>query len=82
MFGIGMPELLVIMVVALVVLGPRRLPELARQLGKAMGEFRRQSNEIIDDFQTQMRLDEDAARNATKTAAGPRDAKTPPTTDG
>jgi Tat protein translocase TatB subunit len=43
MFGIGMPELLVIFVVALVVLGPKRLPEVARTLGKAMAEFRRQS---------------------------------------
>lgn len=82
MFGIGMPELLVIMVVALVVLGPKRLPELARQLGKAMSEFRRQSNEIVEDFQTQMRLEEDAARRAKKTAAAPRDDKAAPTSDG
>jgi Tat protein translocase TatB subunit len=64
MFGIGMPELLVIFVVALVVLGPKRLPELARTLGKAMAEFRRQSTDIIDEFQNQMRVEDDAARRA------------------
>jgi sec-independent protein translocase protein TatA len=45
-FGVGMPELLVILVVALIVLGPKRLPEIARSLGKGMAEFRKASTEF------------------------------------
>jgi Tat protein translocase TatB subunit len=41
MLNVGTPELLLILVVAMVVLGPKRLPEVARQLGRAMGEVRR-----------------------------------------
>ena len=50
MFGIGMTELVVIMVVALIVFGPTRLPELARSLGRAMSEFRRASTDIRQTF--------------------------------
>jgi TatA/E family protein of Tat protein translocase len=57
-----MPELIVILVIALIVLGPKRLPEVARSLGKAMSEFKRQSSEIMDEFQAQARLDEDTER--------------------
>jgi sec-independent protein translocase protein TatA len=45
-FSVGMPELLVILIVALLVLGPKRLPEIARSLGKGMAEFRRASTEF------------------------------------
>ncbi len=55
MFGIGMPELLVILAVALIVIGPKKLPELARSLGKAMGEFKRATNEL----RSAVNLDED-----------------------
>jgi sec-independent protein translocase protein TatB len=79
MFGIGMPELLVILVVALVVLGPSRLPELAKTLGKAMAEFRRQSTDIMDEFQQQMRVEEDAARRAKAKQPTP---PTPPSATG
>ena len=46
MFGIGTMELLVIMVVALLVVGPRKLPQIARSMGKAFGEFKRVSNDV------------------------------------
>ena len=50
MFGIGMPELLLILAVALIVLGPRRLPEIARALGKGLAEFRRATDELKEEF--------------------------------
>lgn len=58
MFGIGMQELIIIMVVALLVLGPSRLPQVARTLGKGMREFRRAS----DDLRSAMWVDLDDER--------------------
>lgn len=56
MFGsIGMTELIVIMVVALIVIGPKRLPELARTLGKALGDFKRATS----DFQSSFSIEDD-----------------------
>jgi Tat protein translocase TatB subunit len=55
MFGIGMPELIVIMVIALIVIGPKKLPDLARALGRGMAEFRKATQEIKDSLE----LDED-----------------------
>ena len=76
MFGIGMPELLVIFVVALVVLGPKRLPEVARSLGKAVAEFRRQSSEIVEELQAQIHLEDEAPRGTeTKTPVAAREDK-------
>ena len=65
MFGIGMPELLLILGLALIVLGPKKLPELARALGKGLAEFRRATDELKDEFRQMERDTEDAAPNAT-----------------
>lgn len=48
MFGIGLPELIIIMVIALIIIGPSKLPDLAKALGRGMAEFRKATQEIKD----------------------------------
>jgi Tat protein translocase TatB subunit len=55
MFGIGFPELLLIAIIALVVIGPKRLPDLARALGRGFAEFRRASDELKRTFEEETR---------------------------
>jgi TatA/E family protein of Tat protein translocase len=50
MFGIGMPELILIFVVALIVIGPQKLPDIAKALGRALGEFRRATDDLRENF--------------------------------
>jgi Tat protein translocase TatB subunit len=67
MFGIGMPELLLILALALIVLGPKKLPELARALGKGMAEFRRATDELKEEFrQMEHEIDESSAQATVK----------------
>ena len=51
MFGIGMPEMILIVAVALIVIGPKKLPELAKSLGRALGEFKRATSDLKDSIQ-------------------------------
>ena len=46
MFGMGMTEILLILAIALIVIGPKKLPEIAKSLGRAMGEFKRATNDL------------------------------------
>lgn len=83
MFGIGGTELLVILVVALVVIGPKSLPQIARTLGRAMGEFRRVSTEFQRTLNTEIELEEHEKRKKEAERelygdAGAAPAQTPP----
>ena len=65
MFGsIGMPELVIILVIALVIFGPRKLPELGRSLGKSLGEFKRASNELRNTLEEEVRVEEQKDQRA------------------
>jgi Tat protein translocase TatB subunit len=79
MFGIGIPELMVILVVALIVLGPRRLPEVAKALGKALAEFRRATSDITEELSNAQIMLEEEVRQAERKAraAQPSAAQSP-----
>ena len=51
MFGIGMPEIILIMAVALIVIGPKKLPDLAKSLGRAIGEFKKAATDIKESIE-------------------------------
>ncbi len=57
MFGIGMPEMILILAIALIVIGPKKLPDLAKSLGRAMREFKKATNE----FKETMHIDSELA---------------------
>lgn len=58
MFNIGFPELILILVVALLVVGPSKLPELARSMGKAFGQFRRMADDVRDTIEQEATAEE------------------------
>jgi sec-independent protein translocase protein TatA len=87
-FGLGVPELLFILVLALLIFGPKRLPEIGRTLGRGMSEFRKASNDLKRTINVELALDEqppppvrpyrpnpqlDALRSPRSTAPAPLD---------
>ena len=58
MFGIGMPELILILAIALIVIGPKKLPDLAKSLGRAMREFKKATSELKDSIELDSEMKE------------------------
>ena len=78
MFGsLGFGELLMIFAVALLVFGPRKLPEIGRSVGKALGEFRRATNELKTTLEEEVRVEEtrDMTRKALSTDPEPGETR-------
>ena len=77
MFGLGATEIIIVLVIALLVLGPKRLPDAARALGRGLGEFRRASSELRSALTAPLDEPEPPARRQTLLPASESQTKPP-----
>jgi sec-independent protein translocase protein TatA len=77
--SIGMPELIIIFVIALIIFGPRKLPELGRSLGKSIAEFKKASNELKSTLEEEIRLEETRSNLEASRAAAAAQPTSPTT---
>ena len=67
MFGsIGMPELIIILVIALIIFGPRKLPELGKSLGRSLNEFKKASQDLQNTLEQEIKIEEEKEKEATR----------------
>ncbi len=66
MFGIGMTEMIIIAALALIILGPKKLPDLARSLGKGFAEFKRATNDLKSTIDLEIKADDERHSKAVK----------------